>query len=121
MQWQLLNDTYSCFATIKNDDGTTNILQLTGSNTHVIGKSNADVQMLVVWNQNASRIPSNLNQYFPNLIAIRFVNSQVPMTKLINFENSGSNWIKILTYTPLLKYLHQNFQLSDRTFAYEFD
>lgn len=72
--------------------------------THEAGRTNSHVQRLNVENQRLAFIPVNLNQFFPNLISLRIVNTGLidifagdiypfPNLQVLDFHDNQLYWI----------------------------
>lgn len=66
-----LGEFYTCAPTIDISKGTETVVDVTGE--HLDGRTNADVAYLFVMNQNVlDRIPSGIEQFFPNLMGMQW-------------------------------------------------
>lgn len=61
-------DDYTCVGSLQFGDGTDVITKING--THQPGKSDSDVESLVLANQNSTFFPRGTENYFPNLISV---------------------------------------------------
>lgn len=68
----ILPSEYTCTGTVSASDNNTSVLTVTG--THLTGRTNADVRGFSIYNsQITNRLPSNINSFFPNIVAVDWV------------------------------------------------
>lgn len=72
--WAVLGNVYVCRPNVSNTDGNT-LNAVTG--VHVSGRSNEDVRVVFVNDQNLSHVPPNLVDFFPNLGGISWRRSNL--------------------------------------------
>lgn len=73
--WTFIEDAYTCAPTVAHTGSEETLDDVKGE--HEKGKSNFDVEYLNLYNQRLSRIPKNIEIFFPNLKGIEWHNSNL--------------------------------------------
>lgn len=114
--WTVVGNVYTCQAVVVHSGSENSLEQVIG--VHLEGKSNDDVEFLLVSSQVLNHIPEGIIQFFPNLKAIRWNHSKLlsitaedlkPFPNLIYFASWGNEISAldgdVFKYTKSLRYL----------------
>lgn len=100
-------DVYSCDGTPLIDDSSTTISAIDG--THLSEKSTADVRGIRLWEEKCvlNQIPSNFEEFFPNLVALWLNDCNLREISARDFENF-TQLIEIDLAMNRLEFIHEN-------------
>lgn len=115
--WIIAGNIYTCAATINNSGNGTAVTGV--SQNHLSGRTDINVQAVTLNNNSLTFLPSNIDEFFPNLRVIQMINTNLkslisddlkpfPRLEAIGFYNNQIETLDgdLFEHTPLLQHIN---------------